>query len=657
MSVASVAGLRRRRRQARQHPSRPDFFRRLKGMAVFEVIDLCNKLVAAGCLLRSASGRLRISTSGVTRLRSAGLDTLGAEGHRSASERMELARRAALDAAVARACEGLRQQQLEVVQAVVEQRRSIFFTGAAGTGKSFTLRRLVSILKDQGHNVAVTASTGVAACALGGSTVHSWAGVGRGEGAVEAVVATAASRRSVRERWHSASVLVIDEVSMLSADFMDLLDVVGQRCRGSTRPFGGLQLVLVGDFCQLPPIGKGGRSPRFAFQSRAWKAAVQRSIVLRTVFRQGEDPAFVQLLSKLRFGQMDASVLAGLEPCQAAGASGPSVHQTHLCSVNAVVDARNARELGRLPGRGVTYTAQELLPENPAAQQRGQALLRQLKAGTIAKLSLTLKVGAAVMLLHNLDVRAGLTNGTRGEVVGFAWTSAHSAKQRAAASETGVDAAPLRADAPLPAPLVRFTVRLNGRVRQLDPMPVQPHKFLLSESPQNWAGLRQIPLALAWAMTIHKSQGMTLHGVHVDAGGIFEQGQAYVALSRSSSLAGLSLAAFKPASVKVHPTALAFHTSLGDGLLMAEAAPKTSTQRQGGAAQPVQRKRSAAATPPGRAKPSTTGKSVGGAKRARDPGSLWAASPAKRGAAASRMAAALAASKAKAKAAAKASGW
>ncbi len=610
----------------RTHP----FFARLKGAPVYELLDIVGKLISNAHLHRSGvSTSLSVLPAGLKQLQAWGVDTLGLSAYVPDAAQVQTARQRALAASDQQALEGLCTEQLQVMEAVLNQGKSVFFTGAAGTGKTYTLRRLISLLKSKGHQVAVTASTGVAACALGGSTIHSWSGMGRATEGVEALAARTSSSRSTRQRWQNAQVLVLDEVSMIDGEFLDKLDVVARRCRGCNRlPFGGMQMVFVGDFCQLPPVApRGGASVRFAFQSAAWRGAVQASIVLKQVYRQATDLPFIHVLSKLRFGQVDSDSMTKLQSAQktTVHSGGSSCGElTRLSARNASVDALNERKLKLLPGTGCTYVAKARLPSNPHALPRSQKLLAQLQAGCPARSELQLRVGSAVMLLHNLDVSAGLTNGTRGTVVGFDFKKHHSAEYRrqvtgdhstvagsdassapqtpaaataaagTAGSDSTEDASQRTGKRSVPLPIVQFTTVIGGRTRELEPFPVQVHDFEVQEDAQHWAALRQIPLALAWAVTIHKSQGMTLHNVHIDCSGIFETGQTYVALSRASALSGLALKGFNQEHVRANPVALAFHTSIGDGPHVASAAtpspahppraPPPAASAQGGAA-------------------------------------------------------------------------
>ena len=247
-------------------------------------------------------------------------------------------------------------QQQEVLRDVVLGGKSVFFTGGAGVGKSHLLRRIVARLDPR--TTFVTASTGLAACAIGGVTVHHWAGIGGCAGRPLAEVVDAARRRRGLQ-WRAATTLVIDEVSMLDGDLFDLLEEVARRVRHDDRPFGGLQLVICGDFFQLPPVAKAGAPFRFAFEARTWRACVPVTHELTKVFRQA-DPRLVRALNQIRRGEAPPEVRALLRPCE--GRALPTIDgiaATRLFTHKADCQALNDAELRRLPGRPLTFRARD----------------------------------------------------------------------------------------------------------------------------------------------------------------------------------------------------------------------------------------------------------------------------------------------------------
>uniref|UniRef100_A0A2K5I2T7 ATP-dependent DNA helicase n=1 Tax=Colobus angolensis palliatus TaxID=336983 RepID=A0A2K5I2T7_COLAP len=363
----------------------------------------------------------------------------------------------------------LSEEQAAVLRAVLTG-QSIFFTGSAGTGKSYLLKRILGSLPPTG--TVATASTGVAACHIGGTTLHAFAGIGSGQAPLAQCVALA-QRPGVRQGWLNCQRLVIDEISMVEADLFDKLEAVARAVRQQNKPFGGIQLIICGDFLQLPPVTKGPQPPRFCFQAKSWKRCVPVTLELTKVWRQA-DQTFISLLQAVRLGK---------------------VHR---------------------------FEAMDSNPEL-ASILDAQCPVSQL---------LQLKLGAQVMLVKNLSVSRGLVNGARGVVVGFE------------AEGRGL-------------PQVRF---LCGVIEV-----IRADRWTVQATRNQLLSRQQLPLQLAWAMSIHKSQGMTLDCVEISLGRVFASGQAYVALSRARSLQGLRVLDFDPMAVRCDPRVLHFYATLQRG--------------------------------------------------------------------------------------------
>eukprot|EP00873_Tetraselmis_striata_P007290 jgi/Tetstr1/427554/TSEL_017680.t1 len=406
------------------------------------------------------------------------------------------------------------EEQAAVLQLAVAKRHNIFLSGPAGTGKSFLLKHIqaglaATLSADRMH---LTAPTGIAAVNIGGSTIHSFAGIGLGRGKPEVIISKVLQNSKTVRRWREAEVLILDEVSMVSADMFDLLDRVGKAARRSDAPFGGVQLILCGDFFQLGPVQhRAGRE--FAFESDAWPTAVHHHVVLSRVMRQKGDTALIDVLNEVRWGALSAASLTALGSCHRPLPNNNGILPTRLYCTNKDVDKENATELDRLPGETLLYRA-EAAGGGPAADM--------LERSCPAPAELRLKRGAQVVLLKRLD--AQLVNGSRGVVVGVE-------------PDTNW-------------PRVRFD---NGAVRALEP--ARWTKFAGNEA----ASRTQIPLKLAWALTVHRAQGMTLDRVQCVVGDAFAAGQIYVALSRARSFAGLELRGFNPAKVRASPKVIAFY--------------------------------------------------------------------------------------------------
>lgn len=366
----------------------------------------------------------------------------------------------------------LSQQQRYAIDLALEG-RNVFITGSGGVGKSFLIQRLIEELEARDRVVYVTASTGIAATNIGGTTVHAWAGIGTGTDPVEQLAARIKLRQKrVKARW-SCDVLVIDEISMLDPGFFDTLNQLGKRVRARNAAFGGIQLVLCGDFFQLPPVRP--KTVQFPFQTKAWLEANIERIELTKVFRQA-DQQFVSVLERVRWAKLDAEVVATLSSRLGAVLDcSDGIQPTHLYATNDRVDIVNEARLEQLSTEARTFRCRQTFSKLSSEERKriGERVAKDCCAAAI----LTLKVGAQVMLLVNLDVKNGLSNGSRGVVIGFA-----------EALSSGVSG--------FTAPIVRFTNGLE--------LPIKYHAWRI-KSPEGWTVLHeQVPLRLAWAWTIHK---------------------------------------------------------------------------------------------------------------------------------------------------------
>ena len=441
----------------------------------------------------------------------------------------------------------LNAEQLRAADMVVVDGSNVFISGSAGTGKSFLTKYCIHELKKKHGDdaVAVTAPTGIAAQHVGGVTIHSWSGIGLGKGHPGALAAKVAKQGPATARWTAAKVLVIDEVSMLDSELFEALDGIARAVRNVDAPFGGIQLVAVGDFFQLPPVGLGGPYNKgFAFEARAWERAGLSPlrpgcVVLETCVRQQNDRAFVGLLNEIREGDMSAATRRRLDDCHVSRKPPPTdaIVPTKLYCTNRNVDEENARRLGALPGAHVDVAAHDVW-KGPAPNADARKQCNDKADKSNAPPTLRLKVGAQVILLKNMP-DLGLVNGSRGVVKSFA--------------PTDVVIKELRLSQ-FPCPVVEFA---NGVVHR-----VAPVSGWYPANSSNAALVRtQLPLRLAWALTVHKSQGMTLERLQVELAGAFEFGQSYVALSRATSLEGLWLNGppLRPDSVKAHPAVKQFY--------------------------------------------------------------------------------------------------
>lgn len=392
---------------------------------------------------------------------------------------------------------------------------NLFLTGMAGTGKSTILRQWMAGLK--GWWPDVTASTGIAALNVGGMTVHRWCGmrIGPGDGEdFEDYYRECFMSREVRDRVKDCRTLVIDEISMLSGRLFDYLDYHLQRIRYDDRPFGGIQLIVIGDFMQLPPVRERENEPYdWVFKSDAWEKANFQIVSLEKNWRQLGDPGFIGALAGVRHGTMDRSLMNRVK-------SNPPGDMPRLMTHNLAVDKWNGVKLSELAGELWVNKAEWVYDGDPDEKQK-----RELDAVAKAMLTpqeLELKVGALVMFTTN-DKETGTVNGEIGYV-----------------EETPGDGDGL---------VVRTK---RGAV-------VNVGKWLFRfDHKKEFPHIAQYPLRLAYAMTIHKAQGLTLDNAYVDIRAAREPGQAYVALSRVRTLDGLRLKAW-PSGIFVSNEAKKFY--------------------------------------------------------------------------------------------------
>jgi len=424
--------------------------------------------------------------------------------------------------------------------AAAQAGRNCFLTGMAGTGKSTTLRQFI---RDSIKRVDVTAPTGVAALNVSGMTIHRFCGMLLGPQPGQSNdeyfnVLRRDPRRSIVAGFHRVKrceLLVIDEVSMLPGRQLDFVEFLFRRLRGRDEPFGGCQLIATGDFLQLPPVRRGDSEPYdWAFQSKAWEAAEFKTISLEIVRRQDE-PAFVRALSEFRVGRVWGDTARLL---QSRVRSFPPAGMPRLFTHNVQVDKWNAFQLSELPGEESVLEAEQRGPEH----QR-EFLTKNL----LTPATLRLKPGAMVMFTVNKNDSGKreplFVNGQMG-VVESVEQGARSEEQ---GQTTGVEDGGLRSE------VGRIWVRTNGEV-----IPVERFTWRYDSNDPEAASFSQFPLRLAWAMTIHKSQGLTLDSAYLDIRAAREPGQAYVAVSRVRTLAGLQ---FKDwfRGVHVSPEAIRFY--------------------------------------------------------------------------------------------------
>ena len=461
-------------------------------------------------------------------------------------------------------------EQIELVDLVMKG-RNVFYTGSAGCGKSTVLRNFVAQLKARGSRVCIIAPTGKAALEVGGMTLYTYAGWTPDmlKKTMKKLEQNAHKRRNW-ERIQKTDVLIIDEVSMVENHIFERLNRVMKSARGEKKPFGGVQIIVTGDFCQLPPVRpfrfcmecgtellrhSGGKlyeceehgefddSEKWAFCSDAWKECDFVHFCLKKVHRQTE-PILKGFLEKYRLGrsldQGEKTLLLN-HRCETLGA-------VKLFATRGEVGQVNDAEMARLKGRSLKLNCLDDFFWNRTHEALENKFERGPYRHTLLALEehrfepiLEMKEDMLVILLINLDFDAGLINGSQGVIIGFETHNSDSLPKQYGeykARKKGLVKAFTKRAAVCEWPIVQFQ---NGKRRTIYAHCMMSE--LGDDEPYSLLSRTQVPLVAAWAMTIHKSQGMTLSRVIVDLGRTFQKAQDYVALSRARSLDGLKVEA------------------------------------------------------------------------------------------------------------------
>ncbi|HEY9481151.1 MAG TPA: helix-turn-helix domain-containing protein [Candidatus Paceibacterota bacterium] len=392
---------------------------------------------------------------------------------------------------------------------ILKTGRSAFLTGAAGSGKTHVLREYIKYLNEHDVPVGITASTGIAATHMGGMTIHAWSGIGVRATLSESDLETIITKQYLKTRFDRVQVLIIDEISMLHHFRLDLVDQVLRRAKLKDEPFGGIQVVFCGDFFQLPPVVRQGETPSlFSYMAQSWKELNPAILYLHESHRQDDGP-FLRVLHAIRDGEVEEGIGEVLMERLNAPVEG-GIEPTKLYTHNKDVDTENDREIDQIPGEAIEFYMEE----------RGRdALVLALKKGCLAPEVLRLKPGAKVMFVKN-NFEAGYANGTLAVVEKCSQDN-----------------------------IVVRTKDGKEIVVELDSWAVEENGKLLAE-------ISQYPLRLAWAITIHKSQGMSLDAAEIDLSKSFERGMGYVALSRVRTLGGLSIKGMNNMALAIHEEAL-----------------------------------------------------------------------------------------------------
>ncbi len=393
---------------------------------------------------------------------------------------------------------------------ILKSGKNVFITGSAGTGKTYLLNQYIQYLKERRIYPTIVAPTGIAASHLKGQTIHSFFALGIRDTVVDNVyVASLLEKSYLKSRFSKLQLLIIDEVSMVSPEIFASMDKILRAFKNNPEPFGGVQVIISGDFFQLPPVSKEFKEKRFAWQSPSWKALELKSCYLQEKFRQDDD-RLIQILDEIRLASVSPSSHALLESRFHKKLSS-NYQPTKLYTHNVDVDRINLEELKKLKGKSYVFTY--------TSKGSSKNIEKIFKTAMVLE-ELTLKKGAVVIFIKN-NPDKNYINGTTGVVLGFDGNT----------------------------PLVKISTGQTIRVLTED-------WTVDNDKGENIATVSQIPLRLAWAITIHKSQGMTLDSAEIDLSKTFEVGQGYVALSRLKTIEGLRLMGINEMALRVEPLTL-----------------------------------------------------------------------------------------------------
>ena len=463
---------------------------------------------------------------------------------------------------------------------------NVFLTGVAGTGKSFTLNYIINRLKPY-KNVYVTASTGTAAYIINGKTLHSWIGATHQQTPVDIFIKNMKSK--TRRRIRQTNVLIIDEISMIHGEFLDKVNEVCKRVRYNDKEaFGGIQVIFCGDMAQLPPvsqkrveydilgINESQNHIDYAFFSNAWKDANLKIVYLNEIVRQKEDKYYVEILTGIREGRLTYSHIQTL--MKQIGKrwddeDEDGLYPTQLVPTKKTANRINKEEYDKLNTHEESYKAKitshikQCNSYHKFIEKINERLIEHYKKFGIMYMDLQLKIGSVVILTQNLCIEKGLYNGAQGQVIDFYNNIPINSVHKYIIETNGMEDEKILSSSykiheiqsvnNLNYPLVHF--QESNLTIFIKPMKIRI-KSDFSNTPDGYVEIRQLPLIPAWALTIHKSQGMTLDRARIDSGiDIFSSGQTYTALSRVRGLQSLSLIDFDPDKIKIDPIVTEFY--------------------------------------------------------------------------------------------------
>ncbi len=397
---------------------------------------------------------------------------------------------------------------------------NVYLTGSAGSGKTYTVNQFIGWAREHLISVAVTASTGIAATHVNGQTIHSWSGIGIKDQLSSADITKLKKRKDLLRRITNSKILIIDEISMIDANLLNNVNLICKKLRDSEQPFGGLQVVLTGDLFQLPPVSRGSAKSKLAVESEAWSELGPVICYLGSQHRQKDADPLSLILTSIRSATVNDEHLEVLKSRIINVDEQTFSQATRLHSHNQDVDTYNHHNLSLIDEEARTFQAIKTGPIG---------LIEALTKSCLAPSELKLKVGAEVMFVKNSQ-QGKYVNGTRGKIVNF--------------NSSGW-------------PVIKT---MNGKIVVAEPESWQ----IEDDLGQPLASIVQVPLRLAWAITVHKSQGMSLDQAVIDLSQVFEYGMGYVALSRVRSLEGLILSGLSLNALNVNPKVIKFDAKLKD---------------------------------------------------------------------------------------------
>ena len=430
----------------------------------------------------------------------------------------------------------LSENQQKILDAILDK-NNVFITGPGGCGKSYFINFFKEYVLPT-VKLALTSTTGISSLLIGGCTLHSYLGIGLAKESAFVLTNKVKKSKFHFERWKKLDILIIDEVSMLSIELFEKIDEIAKKLRRNTAPFGGIQLILSGDFLQLPSVN----SSEFLFKSKIWEETVNKTFYLETVFRQ-DDTSFIKILSEARYGKLSEDSSKMLRDREDAKIDSSFV-PTKLFSLNKHVETHNYKRLEKLLDGGskpfeYAIEIETFIPSFEIVVEEAEidrmveknkvfeGLYHKYFKNIQARRVLEICIGCHVMMLINKYFSHGVVNGSQGVVVGISDDSC---------------------------PIVKF---YNGQVIE-----IEPNVWKIQEDGKDVCSYTQIPLKLSYATSIHTSQGSTLDYVEIDFDGMFEYGQAYVALSRVKKIENLVIRNFSSKKIKAHADAVEYYTNL-----------------------------------------------------------------------------------------------